>query len=114
VIELGDSSIFSGFGHFNSDTLEVHADTLVSVVQSKSVENHEQNEYAGEGNSNPDDVGGGFNTLKDAEVDEDPGNNHTAEDLPLEHTGGAPLGLGVVRHAVIAQKVHDVAVEKSK
>jgi len=41
MVELSDSSIISGFGHLNSDTLEVHADTLVGVVQSESIENHE-------------------------------------------------------------------------
>ena len=63
---------------------EVHTDTLVGVLKGETTHDHDEDEHDGEGHGNPDDVGGGLDTLEDAEVDEDPGKEGAEEHLPLE------------------------------
>ena len=86
-------------------SLEVHADTFVSVGEAETVHDHDENEDARSGDGEPDDVRRRLNSLKYAEVGDGPGEEESEHDLPGE------LGLLVlVTTNVVLGVVHGARV----
>jgi hypothetical protein len=78
---------------------EIHADTLVGILKGETFHYHDENEYNWKGDGDPDDVRGRLDSLEDAEVDDDPGDEGAKPDIPGPDgllTGGSSNVVGGV------------------
>jgi hypothetical protein len=102
-------------------SLKVHADTFISVREAEAVHNHDENEDAGSGNGEPNDVRGGLNTLENAEVGDHPGSQKSEHDFPGEAsrlvfvTGNGLLSvvLGALASRLIDEGTEEILEEPS-
>ena len=94
--------------------LEVHTDALVSVLESKSVHDHDENEENGERHGDPDDIGARVDTLPHDEVDDDPNGEGGEVHLPAEDRGRADHVRCIKLVTVVIVQLDDVLVEDPK
>lgn len=104
---------------FSVSSLKVHADTGIGVLEGETLEDHDENEEARERDGDPDNIGGGFDTLEYAEVDNGPGSEGAKPYLPLEFRSLLEVLVstnevgGVYGGAVIGVEAENVLVEVS-
>jgi hypothetical protein len=99
--------------NFNLFTKEVHADALISIGKGQAVQHHDENENAGKGYSNPDDVGGRLHALVNAEENTQPDDDSGDHNLPLSGRTLTHNSFSVIGSAVVVVDMQDVLVEKS-
>lgn len=84
-------------------SLEVHADTFISVRKAESVHHHDEDENDGSRHGEPNDVRGRLNSLEYAEVSNEPGEEESKCELPGEVSrlvfGASSKLLGVINIA---------------